>query len=317
MVKIYKSAISSNIPNNSATACVPGKINLYLSVEYSLENTYHNLTTIFHSVSLLDKVIVSRSDVFSLKMIGKNSYSVPLGRSNLAWRAAELISKKYIGILPTININIDKLLPVAGGMGGGSADAAAVLVAMNKLFNLKLTTYKMYSMAATLGSDVSFAIHGRTALGQRHGEKLTTVLVSKPLYWVLAFPYQELSTCKVFDILDKTISIINTKMIQIQSNKLTCLLTALLSGNPFKLAYFLENSLQLVSLRLCPVLHQIIQYGLEAGALVGIVSGSGPTCFFLCSSSQSALLVKLYLTQTKICKNVVLANGPVGGAHLI
>ena len=174
------------VPTGSVTVRVPGKVNLYLAVGDRREDGYHELTTVFHAVSLLDEVTVRNADVLSLELVGEGADTLPTDGRNLAWQAAELMAE-HVGRAPDVSIMIDKSIPVAGGMAGGSADAAAVLVAMNALWELNLPRRDLRLLAARLGSDVPFALHGGTALGTGRGEELATVLSRNTFHWVLAF----------------------------------------------------------------------------------------------------------------------------------
>ncbi|MGH8966598.1 MAG: 4-(cytidine 5'-diphospho)-2-C-methyl-D-erythritol kinase, partial [Actinomycetes bacterium] len=127
------STASEWVPTGSVTVRVPGKVNLYLGVGDVRDDGYHDLTTVFHAVSLLDEVTVRNADMLSVTVEGEGVESVPTDERNLAWRAAELLAE-HVGRSPDVAISIDKSIPVAGGMAGGSADAAAVLVAMNTLW---------------------------------------------------------------------------------------------------------------------------------------------------------------------------------------
>ena len=190
------------VPTGSVTVRVPGKINLYLAVGDRREDGYHELTTIFQAVSLLDEVTVRNADLLSLEMVGEGAGKLPTDERNLAWQAAELMAE-HVGRAPDVSIMIDKSIPVAGGMGGGSADAAAVLVAMNSLWELNVPRRDLRMLAARLGSDVPFALHGGTALGTGRGEELATVLSRNTFHWVLAFADGELLTPAVFAELDR------------------------------------------------------------------------------------------------------------------
>ena len=181
---------------------MPGKVNLYLAVGDRRDDGYHELTTVFHAVSLLDEVTVRNADVLSLELAGEGAESLPTDERNLAWQAAELMAD-HVGRAPDVAISIEKSIPVAGGMAGGSADAAAVLVAMNTLWELGVPRRDLHALAAQLGSDVPFALHGGTALGTGRGEELATVLARNTFHWVLAFADGGLSTPAVFGEIDR------------------------------------------------------------------------------------------------------------------
>ena len=196
------STASEWVPTGSITVRVPGKVNLYLEVGDRRDDGYHELTTVFHAVSLLDEVTVRNADVLSLEMAGEGVESLPTDERNLAWQAAELMAE-HVGRAPDVAITIEKSIPVAGGMAGGSADAAAVLVAMNSLWELGVPRRDLHALAARLGSDVPFALHGGTALGTGRGEELATVLARNTFHWVLAFADGGLSTPAVFAEIDR------------------------------------------------------------------------------------------------------------------
>src|SRR5712671_485964 len=190
------------VPTGSVTVRVPGKVNLYLAVGDRREDGYHELTTVFQAVSLLDEVTVRNADVLSLELVGEGADTLPTDERNLAWQAAELMAD-HVGRAPDVSIMIDKSIPVAGGMAGGSADAAAVLVAMNSLWELNVPRRDLHGLAAQLGSDVPFALHGGTALGTGRGEELATVLARNTFHWALAFADRGLSTPAVFSEIDR------------------------------------------------------------------------------------------------------------------
>jgi 4-diphosphocytidyl-2-C-methyl-D-erythritol kinase len=300
------------VPTGSVTVRTPGKINLYLAVGDLLDSGYHELTTLFHAVSLVDEVTVRNADVLSLKITGEGAEQLPLDERNLAWQAAELMAE-HVGRAPDLSISIDKSIPVAGGMGGGSADAAAVLVAINSLWELGVARRDLHTLAAKLGSDVPFALHGGTALGTGRGEELATVLARNTFHWVLAFAEGGLSTPKVFRELDRLRAVGEPPRLDDPEP----VVAALAAGDPEQLAPLLGNELQPAALTMKPALRRVLRAGVEAGALAGVVSGSGPTCAFLCRSASSAVDVGTELTGAGVCRTVRVASGPVHGARLV
>jgi 4-diphosphocytidyl-2-C-methyl-D-erythritol kinase len=293
----------------------PGKVNLYLAVGDRRDDGYHELTTVFHAVSLLDEITVRNADVLSLDLVGEGSDSLPADERNLAWQAAELMAE-HVGRAPDVSITIEKSIPVAGGMAGGSADAAAVLVAINSLWELGVPRRDLHALAARLGSDVPFALHGGTALGTGRGEELATVLARNTFHWVLAFADGGLSTPAVFAEIDRLRESSDRNMPAALEDP-EPLLAALASGDPAALAPLLGNDLQPAALHLDPNLRRTLRAGVEAGALAGIVSGSGPTCAFLCASSTSAVDVGAELAGAGVCRTVRVASGPVQGARVV
>ncbi|OBA57527.1 4-(cytidine 5'-diphospho)-2-C-methyl-D-erythritol kinase [Mycobacterium sp. 1100029.7] len=300
------------VPTGSVTVRVPGKVNLYLAVGDRRDDGYHELTTVFQAVSLLDEVTVRNADVLSLELVGEGADKLPTDERNLAWQAAELMAD-HVGRAPDVSIMIDKCIPVAGGMAGGSADAAAVLVAMNSLWELNVPRRDLRMLAARLGSDVPFALHGGTALGTGRGEELATVLSRNTFHWVLAFADGELLTPKVFSELDR----LREKADPSRLDEPGPVLAALAAGDPEQLAPLLGNELQAAAVSLDSSLHATLRAGEEAGALAAIVSGSGPTCAFLCTSAPSALDVGTAVSEAGVCRTVRVASGPVPGARVV
>lgn len=300
------------VPTGSVTVRVPGKVNLYLAVGDRRPDGYHELTTVFHAVSLADEVTVRNADMLSVEVVGEGAEVVPTDDRNLAWRAAELMAK-HVGRAPDVSITIEKSIPVAGGMAGGSADAAAVLVAMNVLWELGVPRRDLHTLAAQLGSDVPFALHGGTALGTGRGEQLATVLARDTFHWVLAFADSGLSTPAVFTELDR----LREAGTPPRLDAAEPVLAALAAGDPHQLAPLLGNELQAAAVSLDPGIRRALRAGVEAGALAGIVSGSGPTCAFLCPSMAAAVDIGTELAGAGVCRTIRVASGPVYGARVV
>lgn len=300
------------VPTGSVTVRVPGKVNLYLAVGDRRPDGYHELTTVFHAVSLFDEITVRNADVLSLELSGEGVDELPTDERNLAWQAAEKMAE-HVGRAPDVSIAIDKSIPVAGGMAGGSADAAAVLVAINELWELGVPRRDLHMLAAQLGSDVPFALHGGTALGTGRGEELATVLSRSTFHWVLAFAVSGLSTAAVFSELDRLRKVGAPPRLDEPGP----VLAALAAGDPQQLAPLLGNDLQPAAVSLDSALRRGLRAGVEAGALAAIVSGSGPTCAFLCASAASAIDVGAQLSGAGVCRTVRVASGPVAGARVV
>jgi 4-diphosphocytidyl-2-C-methyl-D-erythritol kinase len=300
------------VATGSVTVRVPGKVNLYLAVGDRRDDGYHELTTVFHAVSLLDEVTVRNSDTLSVAVTGEGADTLPSDERNLAWLAAELMAE-HVGRSPDVEIAIEKSIPVAGGMAGGSADAAAVLVAMNSLWEVGVPRRDLHALAARLGSDVPFALHGGTALGTGRGEDLATVLARTTFHWVLAFSASGLSTAAVFAELDRLRKGGDPPRLAEPEP----LLAALAAGDANELAPLLGNDLQAAAISLDPSLRRTLRAGAEAGALAGVVSGSGPTCAFLCPTASSAIDVGTQLAGAGVCRTVRVASGPVQGARVV
>lgn len=302
------------VPSGTVTVRVPGKVNLYLGVGDLRDDGYHELTTVFHAVSLFDEITVRNADALSVETSGEGAADLPTDHTNLAWRAAELMAE-HVGRAPDVSILVEKSIPVAGGMAGGSADAAAVLVAINALWELGVPRRDLHALAAELGSDVPFGLHGGTALGTGRGEQLATVLARNTFHWVLAFSERGLSTPKVFAEIDRLRAENGGGPARFEDPE--PLLAALASGDAAQLAPLLGNDLEPAALSLDSRLRRTLQAGRDAGALAGIVSGSGPTCAFLCSSASSAVDIGVQLAGEGVCRTVRAASGPVHGARVV
>ena len=260
------STASEWVPTGSVTVRVPGKVNLYLEVGDCRDDGYHELTTVFHAVSLLDEITVRDADVLSLEMVGEGVDTLPTDERNLAWRAAELLAE-HVGRAPDVAIVVEKSIPVAGGMAGGSADAAGVLVAMNTLWELGVPRRDLHALAAQLGSDVPFALHGGTALGTGRGEELATVLARNMFHWVLAFADGGLSTPSVFAEIDRLRAGAGPdREAPPRLDDPEPVLAALASGDPAQLAPLLGNDLQAAALSLDPDLRRTLRAGTEPTA---------------------------------------------------
>ncbi|RVW06751.1 4-(cytidine 5'-diphospho)-2-C-methyl-D-erythritol kinase [Rhodococcus spongiicola] len=296
----------------SVTARAPSKVNLHLAVGDLREDGYHELTTVFQALSLTDDVSVFPAETLAVRVRGEGADSVPTDHTNLVWKAAEMLAAEA-GIEPDVEISIVKGIPVAGGMAGGSADAAAALVALNDLWGLGLDRPALDRFAARLGSDVTFSLHGGTAVGTGRGEKLLPVLSRSTFHWALALAKGGLSTPTVFRELDQ----LRAEGHPPRVGDAADLMHALASGDATALAPLLGNDLQPAALSLAPELRRTLRAGVTAGALAGVVSGSGPTCAFLCADAESAVTVGAELSGAGVCRTVRVASGPVSGARVI
>lgn len=290
----------------------PSKVNLHLGVGDLRPDGYHELTTVFQALSLSDDIELTPASSLSVRVSGEGADQVPTDRTNLVWRAAVRLAE-VAGRAPLVEIAIRKGIPVAGGMAGGSADAAAALVGLNALWDIGLSRDELAEFAAELGSDVPFALSGGTALGRGRGEKLLPVLSRSTFHWVLALSRDGLSTPVVFGELDRLRDHGDPPRLGEPQE----LLQALASGDPVQLAPLLGNDLQAPALSLRPDLRRTLRAGTSAGALAGLVSGSGPTCAFLCAGADAAIGVAAELSGAGVCRSVRTASGPVPGARIL
>lgn len=302
----------------TVTVRVPGKINLGLSVGPLREDGFHELSTIYHAVSLYDTVTVQPSDEWSVHVSGPWGDRVPGDASNLALVAARALARRARrATVEPVRIDIDKHIPVAGGMAGGSADAAAALVGCRELWALDhIENDMLETVAAGLGSDVPFLLHGGTAIGTGRGEQVSPVLARGELHWVLwAGEQLSLSTPEVYAECDRLRA--EAGMVASTPEPSGALMTALRRMDTDEVADALHNDLQDAAISLQPVLAETLAAGLDLGARGGLVSGSGPTVAFLVGSQTEAIDLSVGLAANGPHGDIVRATGPVPGAQVV
>jgi 4-diphosphocytidyl-2-C-methyl-D-erythritol kinase len=289
------------------TVRVPAKINLCLQVGERRPDGYHELATVFQAVSLYDDVTATPATGISVTVSGDSAGDVPTGPDNLAYRAAQLLAGRA-GALGGVALDIVKGIPVAGGMAGGSADAAAALVACDALWGSDSDRTELSELALMLGSDVPFLLRGGTALGTGRGEVLTDVLTRGTYHWVLALADGGLPTPAVYRAFDELGGKTGPGPEPV--------LAALRSGRAENLADVLSNDLQAAAISLRPALRRVLDAGTEIGAMAGIVSGSGPTIAFLARDAPHATRLAAELSGLGVARAVRKAHGPVHGARI-
>ncbi len=274
---------------------------------------YHELNTVYHAISIYDELTARRGDTLTLTMEGEGTGELALDDSNLVLRAAHALAG-YAGVMPHARLHLRKQIPLAGGLAGGSADAAAALVACDALWGTGLSRDELAGIAADLGSDVPFLIHGGTALGTGRGEAVSPVL-ARPTswHWVVAIADGGLSTPQAYRELDR---LRETGAAGPPLGSTDGLLAALRQRDPRVLAATLGNDLQDAALAMRPSLAATLKAGEAAGALAGIVSGSGPTCVFLTADAADAERVAAELEAAGVCRQARIAHGPVPGARI-
>jgi 4-diphosphocytidyl-2-C-methyl-D-erythritol kinase len=329
------------------TVRAPAKINLQLAVGPLRDDGYHDLVTVFQAVSLYDEVTAATVDGSGDDQVlvsGEGADSVPAGPDNLALKAATALAQ-VAGLSPDpgrhLEITIRKRIPVAAGLAGGSADAAAALVACNELWQAGLSLEQLSGIAAGVGSDVAFSLLGGTAVGQGRGEQLSPALASGEYHWVLAVADGQLSTPEVYRTLDRlreSGSIPNAGASGAAGATGATgatgasdgtdgtdgtaaldhdLMAALRSGEPAAVGRTLSNDLQSAALSLFPALRKTLNAGQELGALGAIVAGSGPTCVFLAANAERAVDLAVALSGAGVCRAVARAAGPVPGVTIV
>jgi 4-diphosphocytidyl-2-C-methyl-D-erythritol kinase len=297
---------------STVTVRAPAKINLHLGVGAPREDGFHPLVTVYQAVGLCDDVTVAPSPGWALDVTVPDWIdvdAVPVTGDNIVDRAARLLAEHH-GIASRASVSITKAIPVAGGMAGGSADAAAALVALDRLWKLQTSDDDLLGLAAQLGSDVPFALVGGTALGTGRGELIEPVPDPATWWWVAVPSPRGLSTPAVYRRFDEL-----TPDAPAEPLGARAVLLALSTGDPEILAGALHNDLETAALDLRPDLGDLLELGERSGALRGLVSGSGPTCLFLTEDADAARGVAGRLSESHDV--VLVTNGPVAGAHVV
>jgi 4-diphosphocytidyl-2-C-methyl-D-erythritol kinase len=294
---------------------VPAKVNLQLSVGPLGADGFHDVVSVFQAISIFDDVTVrygKDGTGITLSVSGSTAHGVPTDSSNLAYKAAQLMIDRY-DAAPDLEIHLKKEIPVAGGMAGGSADAAGVIVGIDALCDLSLSRDEMERIAGELGSDVPFSIAGGIAVGLGRGDQLTPALARGTYHWVVAMSGSGLSTPAVYRECDRL------REGREISNPRTSdsLLQALRAADARGVGDFLTNDLQAAACSLRPALRLVLDVGEEYGALGGIVSGSGPTVVFLVEDEERALDLTVALSASGVVSSVLRAYGPVHGARVV
>lgn len=303
---------------STAAVRVPAKINLCLGVGPVRADGYHPLATVYQAVDLHDEVKATAREDDEITVavhpdldVRAEATQVPEDDDNLAVRAARLLRDRT-GAAGGVDLAIRKVIPVAGGMAGGSADAAAALVACNDVWGTGLSRAELEQIAAELGSDVPFLLHGGNAIGGGRGEMISPVLARGSYHWVFAMAHEGLSTQAVYAEFDR----LNEGSRVPEPVVPDALLAALRAGDAVALGDALSNDLTEAALSLRPELQDTLEIGIEAGALGAILSGSGPTALFLASEEQHSLDIAFALSSAAGCADVVQSRGPVAGARL-
>ena len=302
-------------PDRRVHVRAPGKINVFFEVGDVGDDGYHPVASVYQALSLYEDVWATTADDFTIAVTGDVDISgVPLDDTNLAVRAARLIARR-LEWEAGIHLDIHKGVPVAGGMGGGSADAAATLVAVNELIDGRLGALELQELGAELGADVPFAVLGGTAIGTGRGDELAPALARGRVDWVLVTSAGGLSTPVVYRELDRLRALPDISPAYRVPQADPAVLQALRAGDSAALAAAVHNDLQQAALSLEPSLAAVLRAGEAAGALAGIVSGSGPTLAFLAADEASARTLAARLTEAG--HTAIAAHGPVPGARVV
>jgi 4-diphosphocytidyl-2-C-methyl-D-erythritol kinase len=292
---------------------VPAKINLHLGVGPLRADGFHELNTVYHAIGLFDELTARAGDTLTLTMEGEGAGALELDETNLIIRAARALAARTR--MPAhARLHLRKSIPLAAGLAGGSADAAATLIACDLLWGTGLSREELAEIGATLGSDIPFLLHGGTALGTGHGEAVSPILARPTTWhWVVALADGGLATPDVYRKLDELRA---GSWPPSPLGDADALMAALRQRDPEVLAAALGNDLQAAALALRPELADVLKAGSDAGALAGLVSGSGPTCVFLAADAAHAGRVAAGLNAAGVCREAVTARGPVPGARV-
>ena len=345
----------SDLPSRSGSATsvrveAPGKVNLFLSAGAPGADGYHPLTTVFQAVRLIETVTARRQAADAIGAITltleEPDPAVPTGEDNLAVAAARLLAAAT-GVTEGVDLLVRKRVPVAGGMAGGSADAAGTLLACNQLWGTGLALDHLMSLARHLGADVPFPLLGGSALGTDRGDELSPLMTRGTYHWVLALQDRGLPTPSVFRRLDElrgpgaapaspeapALPAASTRDVPLASGLTPqpdartrasapdpvppALTAALRAGDAHALAQVMRNDLEAAALDLRPELADVIDVAQASGALRAMVSGSGPTVAALVTDMTTAQRVSRALTASGVCSGVLRVDAPVAGARVV
>lgn len=275
-----------------------GKINLALDVLGVREDGYHEVKMVMQTVKLYDGITIEKTNTGKIEL-QSNLYYLPVDETNIVYKAVKLLFDEF-NITSGVKIVMDKAIPVAAGMAGGSADAATVLHGINQLFKLGLSKNELMKRGLKLGADVPYCIFRGTALCEGIGEKITRLPSMPECYILIAKPKTNISTKSIYTELDKkTIT---------HHPDIDSMIEGLKEGNLSKVADNLGNVLELVTVEECPVINDIKKVMMECNALNTLMSGSGPTVFGLFSTEQQAYEAKRRIQEEKLANPVYVTG---------
>ena len=297
--------------SSAVRARVPAKINLHLGVSDVRPDGYHRLRTVYQAISVYDELIVKNAPTLRMSLTGEGEGELPLDDDNLVIRAARALAEEH-GVTAGADIQLHKRIPLAGGLAGGSADAAGALLACARLWGVDVDTASLAAIGARLGSDIPFCLYGGNALGTGHGERIESLPVGATLHWVVAVADGQLSTPRVYSELDY----LRAAGVGEYHGDTDALVTELRVGDAESVAPLLHNDMQAAAIGLRPAIAEVLDVGLADGALAGMVSGSGPTVLLLARDDHHAHALAGRVRLRGVARDVLTAHGPVQGAHL-
>ena len=275
-----------------------GKINLGLDVLGRRENGYHDVRMVMQTVYLYDQIRMEKTKKPGIELL-TNLFYLPVNENNLAYQAADLLMKEF-HVKEGVKITLDKHIPVAAGMAGGSSNAAAVLFGINRMFSLGLSQKELMERGVTLGADVPYCVLGGTAIARGIGEVLTPLPAPADCHVIIAKPPVSVSTAYVYGHI-KPLEITKKPDIEAMAQSIK-------DGDLKKMASLIYNVMEDVTVGEYPIISEIKHVMLDNGALNSIMSGSGPTVFGLFDDKEKAqqcvktleekgLTQQLYLTK--------------------
>lgn len=299
-------------------ASAPGKLNIYFAVGPLRSDGYHDVASVYQALNLMEVVSVVPGENWKVETSGNLSdqqrRQIPTGEENLVVRAAIALARKAgISNPQTMHFQIQKQVPVAGGMGGGSADAAAALLALNESWCLGFSPKQLQEVASQIGADVPFSLQGETAVGLGTGTELTKV-PSVELNWVMVVNDSTLSTPAVFKKLDELRKRNGIDPSEVNLPLVPEAVLSALTQSAEEVAKTMHNDLHVPAMELLPELRHLCDLGERLGALRTMVSGSGPTIAML-AKDKSATKLASDLRQRGF--NAIACHGPVNGAKLL
>ena len=271
-----------------------GKINLGLDVLGRRPNGYHDVRMVMQTVYLYDQILLEKTDKEGISL-KTNLFYLPVNENNLAYRAAKMLIDEF-AIKEGVHISLEKHIPVAAGMAGGSSNAAAVLYGMNRLFHLGLTDQELMERGVKLGADVPYCIMRGTVLAEGIGEELTPLPAMPKCHVLLAKPPVSVSTQKVYEKLDAQEV---TKHPDIDG-----ILLGLQTGDLKKITSSMGNVLEHVTITEYPQIERIKDVMKEEGALNAMMSGSGPTVFGIYDDKMLARRAAARIREEQLAKQV-------------
>lgn len=275
-----------------------GKINLGLDVLGRRENGYHDVRMVMQTVYLYDRIIMKKSKTPGIRL-ETNLYYLPVNENNLAYQAAQMLMDEF-HIEEGVSIQLDKHIPVAAGMAGGSSNAAAVLFGMNRMFSLGLSQKELMERGVKLGADVPYCIMRGTVLAEGIGEILTPLSPMPKCYVLIAKPAISVSTKMVYEKLDSH---------EIEDHPdIDGILAGLKAGDLKKVAGSMGNVLERVTVDAYPVIDQIKKMMIKEGALNAMMSGSGPTVFGIFEEKATARKAADAIRDARLTKQVCVTN---------